>query len=123
MNIVNLSAKYGRVPELDCKVGNVREVIKNGNPNKRYFLITNENTKEYFVNLIDARFILKHHSELYRDVTTDDLQEELSTRGTRIKGGKYATVVEESFDYFTIKFRDIKYNVPFQSVMTEGGAV
>jgi hypothetical protein len=117
VNTVNLSARYGRVVELDSKVGNIRGLIKSCNPSRRYVLITNENVKEYFVNLIEARWILKHHSDFYREITDDDLLAELGAQPKRIKGGKKVAIVEEATEHFIVEFRGIKYPVLFSAAL------
>lgn len=115
MNTVNLSAKYGRIAELDSKVGNIRGLIKSCNPARRYLLITNENVKEHFVNLIEARWTLKQHLDMYREITEDDLAIEVSEHPKRIKGGKSAKIIEVLTDRFVVEFRGIKYEVLFSA--------
>lgn len=69
----NLSSKHGKCTSLDSKVGNVRTVLKNGNPNKRYFVIpVGGDEKQYFVNLIEARWLIKQTPDAYREITQDD---------------------------------------------------
>lgn len=112
----NLYVRYGRAAEIDFKIGSIRKAIKHGNPNKRYMLITTENEKEYFVNLIEARWLVLQSPDKYRPVTQEDVDAEISTRGHRIKGGKWAEVIKESENAFVISFRDQVYTLIKQKV-------
>lgn len=107
----NLYVRYGRAADLDSKIGSIRKSLKHVNPKKRYMLITTENEKDYFVNLIEARWLVLQSPDKYRPVTQEDVDAEIPTIGRRIKGGKWAEVVKESENAFVISFRDQVYTL------------
>lgn len=104
---MNLGSRHGKCPEFDAKIGNMRSVFKAGHPKKRYFMISTEGVKTHYLNLIEARWDVKSNPDSYREVTDADLQDELSTRGTRFKSGKtYAEVIENTDDTLKVVLKD-----------------